>query len=114
MCYSIEPRNRIYIKGYGFLSFAKNVGKNMSNKYRQERLDSAKNFTADVIKTASKRAIQKTLGATGDLIIIVIKIAVKIASVSKSMTNALKTFENEMQIPKERCVSPEKLLMNQD
>ena len=26
MRYSIEPRNRIYVKGYGFLSFAKNIG----------------------------------------------------------------------------------------
>ena len=27
MRYSIEPRDRIYIKGYGFLSFAKNMGR---------------------------------------------------------------------------------------
>ena len=27
MTYSIEPRNRIYVKGYGFLSFAKNLGR---------------------------------------------------------------------------------------
>ena len=40
MCYSIEPRDRIYVKGYGFLSFAKNMGthatkvaKSLSNKY---------------------------------------------------------------------------------
>ena len=25
MCYSIEPRGRRYVKGYGFLSFAKNM-----------------------------------------------------------------------------------------
>ena len=31
--YSIEPNDRIYVKGYGFLSFAKNMGKNLSNKY---------------------------------------------------------------------------------
>ena len=30
MRYSMEPRDRIYVKGYGFLSFARN----MSNKYR--------------------------------------------------------------------------------
>ena len=48
MTYSIEPRNRIYVKGYGFLSFAKNLGthatrvaKNLSNKYGQKLLDSA-------------------------------------------------------------------------
>ena len=33
MGYSIEPRDRIYVKRYGFLSFAKNKGKNLSNKY---------------------------------------------------------------------------------
>ena len=33
MRYSIEPRDRIYVKGYGFLSFAKIIGKNLSNKY---------------------------------------------------------------------------------
>ena len=36
MRYSIEPRDRIYVKGYGFLSFAKNMGKNLSNKYGQK------------------------------------------------------------------------------
>ena len=33
MRYSIKPRNRIYVKGYGFLSFAKNMDKNLSNKH---------------------------------------------------------------------------------
>ena len=33
MWYSIEPRDRIYVQGYGFLSFAKNMGENVSNKY---------------------------------------------------------------------------------
>ena len=60
MRYSIESRNRIYIKGYGFLSFAKNMGKNLRNKYGQKLLDSAKKSTTDTVKTASKRAIQKT------------------------------------------------------
>ena len=44
MRYSIEPRDRIYVKGYGFLSFAKNMGKNLINKYGQKLLDSAKNI----------------------------------------------------------------------
>ena len=68
MRYSIEPRDRIYVKGYGFLSFAKNMGKSLSNKYGQKPLDSAKKSTIDAIKTTSKRAIQKTAEATGDLI----------------------------------------------
>ena len=81
MRYSIEPRDRIYVKGYGFLSFAQNMGKSLSNKYGQKHLDSAKKSTTDAIKTASKRAIQKTAEATGDLI--GNKIADKITSVSK-------------------------------
>ena len=32
MCYSIEPRDRRYAKGYEFLSCAKNAGKKLSNK----------------------------------------------------------------------------------
>ena len=57
MRYSIEPRDRIYVKGYGFLSFAKNMGKSLSNKYGQKLVDSSKKSTADPTKTASKRAI---------------------------------------------------------
>ena len=49
-----------------FLSFAKNIGKNVSNKYSQKLLDNAKKCTIDEIKTTSKRAIQKTAEATGD------------------------------------------------
>ena len=44
------------------------MGKTLSNKYDQKRLDIAKKSTTDAIKTASKRAIQKTVEATGDLI----------------------------------------------
>ena len=118
MRYSIEPRDRIYVKGYGFLSFAKNIGthatkvaKSMSNKYSQKLLDSAKKSTTDAIKTTSKRAIQKTAEGTGDLV--GNKIADKITIISKSPQNASKelhskTDENEIEIPKERYISPEK------
>ena len=58
----------IYVKGYGFLSFAKNMGKSLSNKYSQKRLDNSKKSTTDAIKTDSKRVIQITSEATGDLI----------------------------------------------
>ena len=59
MRYSAEPKDRLYVKGYGFLSFAKNVGKNVSNKYSQKLLDSAKKYATDAIKTASKRETRK-------------------------------------------------------
>ena len=71
----IEPRDRMYVKGYGFLSFAKHMGihatkfaKNLSNRYSQKLLDSPKKSITDATKTASKRGIQKTAEATGDLI----------------------------------------------
>ena len=64
MSYSIESRDRIYVKGHGFLYFAENMGKSLSNKYRQKLLDSAKKSTTDAIKTASKRSIQKTAEPT--------------------------------------------------
>ena len=30
MKYSVQLRDRIFVKGYGFLCFAKNIGKNIS------------------------------------------------------------------------------------
>ena len=57
------------------------MGKSLSNKYGQKRIDSAKKSTTDAIKIASKRAIQKAAQATGDLI--GNKITDKITSVSK-------------------------------
>ena len=59
MRYSIEPKDRIYMKGYKFLSFTKNIPNNLSGKYSQKVFDSAKRSTTDAIKTTSKRAIQK-------------------------------------------------------
>ena len=84
MRYSIEPRDRIYVKGHGFLSFAKNMGTHLSNKYSQKLLDTAKASATDAVKTASKRAIQKTAKATADLI--GNEIADKITSVSEKNT----------------------------
>ena len=75
MRYSIEPRERRYVKGCGFLSFARNIGthaakviKKMSNKYSQKLADAAKKSATDAIKTASKREIQKIAEETGDLL----------------------------------------------
>ena len=45
MRYSIEPRERRYVKGYGFLSFARNL----NNKYGQTLADSAKKSAIDAI-----------------------------------------------------------------
>ena len=112
MRYSIEPRNRIYVKGFGFLSFAKNMGKSSSNKYRQKLLDSAKKSIADAIKTAPKRVIQKTAEAAGAMI--GNKTADKITSVLKKPSKELhyndETKEEEdveITTHKKRYISPE-------
>ena len=84
------------------------MSKNLSNKYGQKLLDTTKKSTTDVIKTASKRAIQKTAEATGDLI--GHKIADKITSVSKKKsTKELPNDETDVEIAtlKKRYISPE-------
>ena len=61
-------RDWIFVKGYGFLSIAKNMSKNIdkdasknfSGKYSPKRFDHVKQSATDALKTASKRAIQKT------------------------------------------------------
>ena len=101
MRYSIDPRDRIYVKGYGFLSFAKSL----SSKFGQKLLDSAKKSTTDDIKTASKRAIQKTAKATGELI--GNKIADKIRSISKKSSNNNNEDGVELTAHKKRYISTE-------
>ena len=107
MRYSLEPRDRVYVKGYGFLSFARNMGKSLSSKYSQKILDTAKKSTTNAIKTASKRAIQKTAEATGDLI--GNKIADKITSISKKPSNNSSNVDDDVGLTthKKRYISPE-------
>ena len=50
-------KNRIYVKGYGSLSFGKNIGKHLSNKYSQKLIYTAIKSITDAVKTASKRVI---------------------------------------------------------
>ena len=110
MRYSIETRDRIYVKRYGLLSFAKNIRKSLSNNYSQKLLNSTKKSTTDAIITASKRAIQKTAETTDDLISN--KIENKITSISKKQfPNALQNNETEKDVeiatPKKRYISLE-------
>ena len=64
MRYSIEPKYRRYIKGYGFLSFARTFG----DKYGKKLMNTATKTGIDAAKTGSKRVVQKTAKTTGDLI----------------------------------------------
>ena len=110
MRYSLEPKNRIYVKGYGFMSFARS----MSNKYGKKLVDTAKKSATDAIKTASKRAIQKTAEATGYLV--GNKTADKITSILKKKSDNKNNNDNsnnnndndvELTTPQKRYISPE-------
>ena len=91
----MEPKFRKYIKGYGFLSFAKKFG----NKYGKKLMDTATKTGLDAAKTASKRIVQKTAEATGDLI--GNKIADRITSIGKPKEKEPKRIE-EIYIPPEK------------
>ena len=73
--YLIQPADRIFVKDYVFLSFTRNMGKFtgkkiskiVSSKCNKKRIDHAKQSATNAFKIASKRAVQKTAEATGDL-----------------------------------------------
>ena len=56
--YSVQLRDPILVKGYEYLSFAKNIGKNigkkisgnLSSKYSQKLLDHTKQSATDALK----------------------------------------------------------------
>ena len=108
MHYPMHYQERRYVKGYAFLSFAKNIGRNLTNKYGQKLVDTPKKSVTDALKIASKRAVQKTAEATGDLV--GNKIADKITSISKKSTDRsteLNSNESNNKIPKERYIFPQ-------
>ena len=49
--YSIELRAKIYVKGYGFFSFARNL----STKYGDQLLDTTTKPRQDALKTNCKK-----------------------------------------------------------
>ena len=59
MRYSVKLRDRIYVKGYGFLSFSKNMGTHVSNKYSEECLDSNKKSSTHAIKLLQREQFKK-------------------------------------------------------
>ena len=75
MRYSLGPKYRKYVQGYGFLSFARKFG----DKDGKKLMDTATKTGIDAAKTTSKRVVKKTAEAAGDLI--ESKIADKITSV---------------------------------
>ena len=83
MRYSIKPKERRYVKGYGFLSFARNFGNkygkklmntaiktgtNFDSKYGKKLTDTAIKTVKDFAMIAGKKIVHKSAEATGDLI----------------------------------------------
>ena len=90
MCYSIEPRERRFVKGYGFMSFARNF----NDKYGKSLRNASKTFA----ETAGKEILKETAKATGDLI--GSKIEDKITAKPHNKDEIING------IPKERYISP--------
>ena len=110
MRHSLEPEYRKYIKGYGFLSFARNFGdkygKSMiSSKNVNKLMDGATKTSKDFAKIAGKKVIYKTAEATGDLV--GNKIADKITSISKLRSKKEKDGTNIMEETQEIYIPPE-------
>ena len=96
MRYSTEPKYRKYVKGYGFLSFARRFG----DKYGKKLMDTATKTGIDAAKTSSKRVVQKTGEAAGDLIRN--KIADKTTSLGNTRSKEKEDKRQEIYIPPEK------------
>ena len=99
MRYSIEPRDK---------------GKNLSNNYGQKIFDTSKKSANEALKIPSKKAVQKTTEATGDLI--GKKISDKITSIPKKTVKELPINNEDVEITTRKKdlyhQKKEKLLIN--
>ena len=93
MRYSVKPKYRKYIRGYGYLSFARTCG----DKYGKKLMDTATERGIDAAETTSKRVVQKTAEPTRDLI--GNKLADKITPVGKSKKDDKAMKVEEIYIP---------------
>ena len=102
MRHSLEPEYRKYVKGYGFLSFARYFG----NKYGKSMICSknVKKLMDGATKTG--KGFSKTAEATGDLA--GNKIADKITSMGKPRSKKEKDETNIMEETQEIYIPPEK------
>ena len=90
MHYSIDPRKRIYVKGYGFMSFARNF----SDKYSKSLIDKGIAISKTFAKTVSKRILKKSAEATGNLI-------------GKKIADKITAKPKKNDVTNERYISPE-------
>ena len=105
-CYLVQLKDRVFVKGYGFLSFAKNIGKNisknisknLSGKYNQKLLDHDKQYATNTQKEQFKKQ-QKQL---------VIWLVTKVSKHSQRNNTETVKKGHDKEIPKERYISPAK------
>ena len=97
MRYSIEPRERRYVKGYGFMSFVRNF----SDKYSKFLMDKGIDVSKTFPKNAGKKILKEAVKASGDLI--GNKIADKIAAKPSKKSQSDEVING---ILKERYISP--------
>ena len=90
MHYSIDPRKRIYVKGYGFMSFARNF----SDKYSKSLIDKGIAISKTFAKTVGKRILKKSAEATGNLI-------------GKKIADKITAKPKKNDVTNERYISPE-------
>ena len=108
MRHSIESRERRFVKGYGFMSFARNFG----NKYGKKLINTAiktgthfnskygKKLTDTAIKTgkgfatiAGKKIVHKSAEATGDLIVIKLRIRLQVHQKNHSQMKLIMKYQ---------------------
>ena len=121
MRHSLKPEYRKYVKGYGFLSFARNfgdkygkklmnntikTGTNFNSKYGKKLTDTAIKLGKDFATIAGKKIVHKSAEATGDLV--GNKIADKITSRGKPRSKKEKDETNIMEKTQEIYIPPEK------
>ena len=58
MRYSVEPKERRHIKGYGFLSFAKNFGNKYGKKLMNTAIKTGTNFNSKYGKKLTDTSIK--------------------------------------------------------
>ena len=102
MHYSVQPRDQIFVKGYQFLSFhgnmgrniSKNINKYLSSKYSQKRIDHAKQSVE--IHWKNQLMIYRMM-------------IYRITKISKTSpgNNSVKNTEHDSEVHRERYISPE-------
>ena len=65
MRYSTDSKERKYVQGYGFLSFARNIASSPAARKTRDKLVK---HGKEAVTKASKRAVNKAAEATGDLV----------------------------------------------